>query len=122
MIAAGEIVLKNKEERAVFSEPEKFCSEICTTCTDIRTQELACRNLQDALVSHPVLMMMNSREREKTQLETVLEKERNTQKELSEWSVKIKEKVPALKKELHTKMEEIIGENVQLQIEHLVLD
>jgi len=122
MITAGEIVLKNKEERAVFAETEQFCSEICTTCADIRTHELACNTLQDALASHPVLMMMSSREREKTQLESILEKERHAQNDLSEWSGKIKEKVPALKQELHTKIEEIIGGNVQLQIEYLVLE
>jgi hypothetical protein len=122
MIAAGEILLKNKEERAVFFETGRFCTEMCTICTDIRTQELACRNVQDLLASHPVLVMMNSREREKIQLESILEKERHAQKDLSEWSGKIKERVPALTKELHTKMEEIIGENVQLQIEHLVPD
>ena len=120
MIASGEIVLKNKEERAVFSKTGRFCSEMSTICTDIRTQELACRNLQGALVSHPVLVLMNSREREKTQLESVLEKEKQAQKDLSDWNGKIKEKFPALQKELHTKIEEIIGENVQLQIEHLV--
>jgi hypothetical protein len=64
--------------------------------------------------------MMNSRVREKIQLESTLEKERQAQKDLSEWSGKIQEKVPALTKELHTKIEEIIGENVQLQIEHTV--
>jgi hypothetical protein len=120
MIAAGEIVLKNKEERAVFFETGRVCSEICTTCTEIRTQELACRNLQDALESHPVLVLMNSREREKIQLEAILEKERQAQKDLSDWSGKIKEKIPELKKELHIKIEEIVGENVQLQIEHPV--
>ena len=120
MIAAGEIVLKNKEERAVFSDTGRFCTEMCITYTDIRTQELACRDLREAIVSHPVLMKIHSMEREKTQLESMLEKERHAQKELSDWSGKIKEKVPALQKELHTKIEEIIGENVQLQIEHTV--
>jgi len=120
MIAAGDIILKNKEERAVFFETGRLCTEMCTTCTDIRTQELACRNVQEALDSHPVLVMMNSRVREKIQLESTLEKERQAQKDLSEWSGKIQEKVPALQKELHTKIEEIIGENVQLQIEHTV--
>jgi hypothetical protein len=120
MIAAGEIILKNKEERAVFFETGRLCTEMCTTCTDLKTQELACRNVQDALDSHPVLVMMNSRVREKIQLESTLEKERQAQKDLSEWSGKIKEKIPALTKELHTKIEEIIGENVQLQIEHTV--
>jgi hypothetical protein len=120
MIAAGDIVLKNKEERAVFSDSGRFCTEMCSTGTEIRTQELACRDLREAIVSHPVLMKIHSMEREKTQLESMLEKERHAQKELSDWSGKIKEKVPALTKELHTKIEEIIGENVQLQIEHAV--
>jgi hypothetical protein len=120
MIAAGDIVLKNKEERAVFSNTGRFCTEMCSTGTEIRTQELACRDLREAIVSHPVLMKIHSMEREKTQLESMLEKERHAQKELSDWSGKIKEKVPALQKELHTKIEEIIGENVQLQIEHTV--
>jgi hypothetical protein len=122
MIAAGEIVLKNKEERAVFSETGRFCTEMCSTCIEIKNQELACRNLQDALVSHPVLMRINSMDREKIQLVSMLEKERHTQKDLSDWSGKIKEKIPALKKELHIKIEEIIGENVQLQIDYPMLD
>jgi hypothetical protein len=122
MIAAGEIVLKNKEERAVFSETGRFCTEMCSTCTEIKNQELACRNLQDALVSHPVLMRINSMDREKIQLVSMLEKERHTQKDLSDWSGKIKEKIPALKKELPIKIEEIIGENVQLQIDYPMLD
>jgi len=120
MIAAGDIVLKNKEERLVFSDTGRFCTEMCSTGTEIRTQELACRDLREAIVSHPVLMKIHSMEREKIQLESMLEKERHAQKELSDWSGKIKEKVPALQKELHTKIEEIIGENVQLQIEHTV--
>jgi hypothetical protein len=36
--------------------------------------------------------------------------------------VKIKEKVPALQQELHKKIAEIIGENVQLQIDFPTLD
>jgi hypothetical protein len=67
-------------------------------------------------------MKMNSMEREKTQLESMLEKERHAQHELSDWSVKIKEKVPALQQELHQKIAEIIGENVQLQIDYPTLD
>jgi hypothetical protein len=65
---------------------------------------------------------MYSMEREKIQLESMLEKERHAQNELLDWSVKIKEKVPALQKELHQKISEIIGENVQLQIDFPTLD
>jgi len=122
MIAAGNIELKNKEERAVFSDTGRFCTEMCSIGTEIRAQELACRDLQKAIESNPVLMKMNSMEREKTQLESMLEKELHAQDDLSEWSIKIKEKIPALQQELHQKIAEIIGENVQLHIDYPTLD
>ena len=122
MIAAGNIELKNKEERAVFSDTGRFCAEMCTIGTEIRELELACSDARKAIESHPVLMKMNSMEREKTQLVSMLEKERHAQNELSDWSVKIKEKIPALQQELHQKIVEIIGENVQLQIDYPTLD
>ena len=122
MIAAGNIELKNKEERAVFSDTGRFSTEMCSIGTEIRVQELACSNVRKAIDSHPLLMKMNSMEREKIQLEAMLEKERLAQNELSDWSMKIKEKVPALQQELHQKIAEIIGENVQLQIDYPTLD
>jgi hypothetical protein len=122
MIAAGDIVLKNKEERAVFSDIGRFCTEMCSIGAEIRTQELACRDLQQAIITHPVIMKINSMEREKIQLESMLEKERHAQNELSDWSAKIKEKVPGLQQELHLKIAEIIGENVQLHIDYPTLD
>jgi hypothetical protein len=122
MIAAGNIELKNKEERAVFSDTGRFCTEMYSIGTEIRSQELACSDLRKLIETNPVLMKMHSIEREKTQLESMLEKEQHAQNELSDWSVKIKEKVPALQKELHQKMDEIIGENVQLQIDYPTLD
>jgi hypothetical protein len=122
MIGAGNIELKNKEERAVFSDTGRFCIEMCSIGTEIRAQELACNDLRKVIETNPLLMKMHSMEREKTQLESMLEKERHTQNELSDWSVKIKEKVPALEQELHQKIAEIIGENVQLQIDDPTLD
>jgi hypothetical protein len=121
MIAAEDIVLKNKEERAVFSDTGRFCAEMCSIGTEIKAQELACDDLRKAIETHPVLMKMNSMEREQIQLGSMLEKERHAQNELSDWSVKIKEKVPALQQELHQKIAEIIGENVQLQIDYPTL-
>jgi len=122
MIAAGNIELKNKEERAVFLNTGRFCTEMCSIGTEIRAQELACSDVRKAIESNPVLMKMHSMEREKTQLESMLEKERHAQNELSDWSVKIKEKIPALQQELHQKIAEINGENVQLQIDYPTLD
>jgi hypothetical protein len=118
MIDAGEIVLKNKEERAIFSDTGRFCTEICAICADIKTQELACKSEQDLLSSHPVLVMKNSLEREKTQLEYMLGKEHQSRKDLAEWSEKTQGRIPALTEELHKKIEEIVGGSVQLQTDN----
>jgi len=115
MIDAGEIVLKNKEERAIFSDTARFCTEMCAICTDIIMQELACKSVQDSLSSHPLLVMTDSLEREKTQLEYMLGKEHQSRKDLAEWSEKNQGRVPALTEELHKKIEEISGGSVQLQ-------
>ena len=117
MIDAGEIVLKNKEERAIFSDTGRFSTEMCAACAEIITQELACKSVQDSLSSHPVLVMMNSLEREKTQLEYMLGKEHQSRKDLAEWSEKTQGRIPALTDELHKKIEEICGGSVQLQID-----
>ena len=117
MIDAGEIVLKNKEERAIFSDTGRFCTEMCAICTDIITQELACKSVRDSLSSHPVLVMMNSLEREKIQQEYMLGKEHQSRKDLAEWSEKTQGRIPALTEELHKKIEEIGGGSVQLQID-----
>jgi hypothetical protein len=117
MIDAGEIVLKNKEERAIFSDTGRFSAEMCAACAEIITQELVCKSVQDSLSSHPVLVMMNSLKREKTQLEYMLGKEHQSRKDLAEWSEKTQGRIPALTDELHKKIEEIYGGSVQLQID-----
>jgi hypothetical protein len=115
MIHAGDVILKNKEERAIFSDTERFSTEIYSLCTEIITQEMACKNTQDALLSHPVLTKINALEREKTQLASMLGKERQSQKDLAEWSDKTLAKIPTLTEELNKKIEEIVGGSVQLQ-------
>ena len=120
MIDAGEIVLKNKEERAIFSDTGRFSTEMCVICTDITTQELAYKSVQDSLSSHPVLMMMNSLEREKTQLEYMLGKEHQSRRDLAEWGEKTQGRIPALTEELHKKIEEIGGGSVQLQTDNSI--
>ncbi len=115
MIDAGEIILKNKEERAIFSDTGKFSTDIFDICTDILTQDEAWKSAHEALSVHPVLTKINSLEREKIQLQSMLNKERQSQKDLAEWSAKIHERIPALNDELHTKIEEIVGGSVQLQ-------
>jgi hypothetical protein len=117
MIAAGEITVKNKEERGIFSDTAQFRRDIRTTCTAVKVQEHESRTIQESLSSHPVLVKMNALEREKTQLEYMLEKEKQEQKDLAEWRERVKEKIPSLEKALREKIEEITGKGVQLLID-----
>jgi hypothetical protein len=117
MIATGEIVLKNKEERGIFSDTVHFRTEMHTTSRAVGKQENECRNIQNALSSHPVLVKLNSLEREKTQLEHMREKEEQEQKDLTEWREKIAGKIPILEDELRSKIEEILGKGVQLRFD-----
>jgi hypothetical protein len=116
MIAAGEITLKNKEERGIFSDTAQFRREIRDTCAEVKMLETDCGAIRESLSSHPVLVKMNTLDREKTQLEYMLEKEQQEQKDLAEWREKIEEKIPLLEGELRNKIEEIMGKGVQLLI------
>ena len=117
MIAAGEITLKNKEERAIFSDTQQFSTDMCASCTDLKKLEETCRIAEETLASHPLLVRVQSLEREKTQLDTMLVKENQARVELKEWLVKTQEKIPKLSEELKKKIEEIVGVGVQLQID-----
>lgn len=120
MIAAGEITLKNKEERGIFSDTQQFITSICAGCTDLVSHEDACRIAEEQLVSHPLVVRIRSLEREKTQLENMLSKEQDARCGLEEWRGKTKEKIPGLTKELKNKIGDIIGGGVQLQIDDLI--
>jgi hypothetical protein len=117
MIASDEITLKNKEERAIFSDTKQFIADICASCTDLRSQEETCRIAQEKLASHPLLVKIHSLEREKAQLETMLKKENLARVDLKDWMQKTQEKIPKLSEELTKKIEDIIGGGVQLQID-----
>lgn len=117
MIAAEEISLKNKEERAIFSDVKKFSSDICTSCSELGHQEEYCRIAGEKVSSHPLIVKTHSLEREKIQLETMLKKEEQARTELLDWRKKTREKIPDLTSELSKKMEIMVGGGVQLQID-----
>jgi hypothetical protein len=116
MIASGEIQLKNKEERAIFSDTRQFSLDICATCTDLATHNETCRIALEKLASHPLRVRAKSLEREKSQLETMLKKEQQARTELEEWNHKTDERVPELRDELQKNVEKLAGRNVQILI------
>ncbi len=116
MIDAGDILLKNKEERAIFSDTAKFSGELSGLCTRYRELEKQCRTSEECLLSHPVLSRMKALGREKEQLEIMHVHEEKEQNDLLEWRTKLNASVPLLKEELVKKLHEIVGETVQFQM------
>jgi hypothetical protein len=119
MIDSGDILLKNKEERAIFSDTGKFSNDIFSICKEIMIQEMAYKRAEGELESHPLLTRINALGREKTQLVSMLHKEQQSKKDLADWSEKTLVKIPALAEELKQKLEEIVGGSVQLQTDDL---
>jgi hypothetical protein len=117
MIASGEIQLKNKEERAIFSDTRQFSLGICASCTDLITRNENCRIALEKLASHPLRVRAKSLGREKSQLETMLQKELHARTELEEWKNKTDERVPDLKDELRINVEKLAGGSVQIRID-----
>ena len=116
MIESGEIALKNKEERAVFSDTARFCSDMCTAGREVNVHEQTYVAAEENLAGHPLLSRMQSLEREKKQQQAVLAKETQNKGELAEWQLKTKEEIPVLFEDLTRKMGIIAGDNVQVRI------
>jgi hypothetical protein len=116
MVAAGDIILKNKEERAIFSDIPQFCTTIRETCRELVAREDEYRNAETALATDPLLMKIGSLGREKIQLKSMLEKEQQAHEELEDWRAKTQKKIPVLTEELRKKIESM-EENVQIHFE-----
>ena len=120
MIDDGDIILKNKEEHAVFSDTRKFCGEVRVLYHRYRDLEARCREAEEGFVSHPVLARLRSLEHEKEQLKSMHVHEEEGQRELLLWRTKILASAPLLREELIKKLKEMIGETVQLQMDEPV--
>nr|WP_321351979.1 hypothetical protein [uncultured Methanoregula sp.] len=116
MIEAMEIPLKNKEERAVFSDTAAFCRDICAAGNTVRKLEESCRAAEESLALHPFVSRMRSLEREKTQQQAMLVKERENKNELAEWRKKTEEQIPVLREGLARKAEIIAGPGMKIRI------
>jgi hypothetical protein len=115
MIAAGDIPLKNREEREAFSDTNVFCTTMSELCAELATCDEACKNAEKTLSTHPIVVRGCSLAREKTQLNSMLKKEQQLHSELVQWTAKTNEKIPAVTEELREKIEGIIGGGVQFQ-------
>jgi len=115
MIAAGDIPLKNREEREAFSDTNIFCTTMSELCTELAVCDKACTDAEKTLLTHSIVVRSSSLEREKMQLNSMLKKEQQLQSEIVQWAAKTKEKIPAVTEELREKIGGIIGGCVQFQ-------
>ena len=115
MVDAGEIPLKNKEERSIFSDTALFRREIGALCRDLNSLDNACREAEHAITANPLTTRLNSLAREKAQLGSMIVKERTAREELLQWRKKSDENIPVLAAKLQGKIEDIMGETVQIR-------
>jgi len=115
MITDGDVVVKNKEERAIFSDTPRFREEIVRAGRSLRELEEQCQRAECAIASHPLLVKMQSLEREKAQLAAMTVKEEQGLSELGQWREKTQKQIPELLLQLREKITEMSGDNVQLQ-------
>ena len=114
MIETGDVPLKNKEERAIFSDPAGFISEISTLSIKYAEQAKQCDEAEIALRSHPTIIRTDSLVREKTQLEVILKKELRSRMELINWRNDLQKSIPSLQQKLEKTMGDLSGSDVQL--------
>ena len=113
MITAGDIPLKNREEREIFSDTDLFCATMSELCTELTAYDKICREAEMTLSTNPHVVRTSSLVREKTQLWHRLTKEEQFHHELVLWTTKITEKIPLATEELRRKIEGMIGGSVQ---------
>ncbi|MGA7627330.1 MAG: hypothetical protein WCE65_06205 [Methanoregula sp.] len=115
MIDDSDIILKNREERGIFSDVAQFQREVCGLCTKYREISEKCRNEEETLLSHPVPAKLKSLEREKEQLASMCLHEEQEQHDLLNTRKELEAAIPLLRNELAKKVGEMRGETVQLQ-------
>lgn len=115
MIADGDVVVKNKEERAIFSDTTRFREQIALAGRSLQDLEVQCQQAESAIASHPLLVKMQSLEREKTQLAAMMAKDEQGLFELGQWREKTQKQIPELLLHLREKIAEMSGDTVQLR-------
>ena len=114
MIDAGEVVLKNKEERALFNSQEEFSLGIRNLCTCYTEQSERCDEADRAFTSHPVILRHEELMKEMNLLFESLAKEKKIHADLTQWHADLIRKIPLIEEQLKKTLEGIVGGDVQV--------
>jgi hypothetical protein len=114
MIQSGDVSLKNKEERTLFSDTGEFISEIRQLSEKYTDLAKMCDEAEHSFRSHPVVARTENVAREKNQLEVILEKEHQSLKDLITWRKDLQQSITSLQEKLKKTLGEISGNDVQI--------
>lgn len=114
MIDAGEIVLKNKEERGLFASQDEFTAGIRELCTCYGDQSSRCDAAGREFAEHPVIRRHVELMGEMNQLFGSLAKEKKAFSDLRQWHDDLKKAIPPVKERLEKTLVGIVGGDVQV--------
>lgn len=114
MIDAGEVILKNREERSLFASEQEFIGEISLLSARYAEQSARFAAAEKAFRSHPVITRHDELVREQHQLFGSLAKEKQALSELTQWRNELSQKVPALREHLKNALGGLSGNEVQI--------
>ncbi len=114
MIDAGEVALKNKEERALFSSQKEFSDGIKALSARYAEQAARFSAAEQAFSSHPVITRHEEVLKEMNQLFETRAKEKQSCADLKQWQSDLIRKIPDLREKLEKIMGEISGGDVQI--------
>ena len=114
MIDAGEVVLKNKEERGLFASQEEFTAAIRDLCTCYADQSSRCDAAGRAFAAHPVILRHVELMGEMNQLFESLAKEKKAAADLRQWHEDLKKAIPPVREQLQKTLVGIVGGDVQV--------
>jgi hypothetical protein len=115
MIESGEVALKNREERELFSAPGKFIGEIEMLCAAYLDYAVRCDKAEKAIRSHPLVIRSGQLNREQLELNEMLAKEEQGRSDLIRWQGELRDHIPVLQEQLKKILGEISGNDVQIQ-------
>ena len=114
MIDAGEVVLKNREERGLFTSREEFSSGIRDLCTCFSDQSACCEAANRAIATHPVVIRHEELLRDMNKLFESLAKEKKVHAELVQWHSDLIRKIPLVQEHLQKMLVGIVEGDVQV--------
>lgn len=120
MIGAGDIVLKNKEEKAVFSSGDKVIPLISASFEQYREKQAAFLSLEEAVMAHPHTRRAKDLNQRLRQLEGKLEEAKIARREHEERVSEARDAVPGIRSRLDGMIGDLIDGNSRITISYSV--